>query len=240
VSPDEAADAAPATIEHTETLFEGTFAAAHAGQDLAAEIARWRTSEASALFAKFVRHGTAVDPTLIAQEHLIRLLERGTPDDRERYMAASARREAEKSLTEVRRTADAFVRTRKPVLAEMRAVTGMMHRAGVTLVTGSDTSFIHPPGFIVHDELELFVAAGLTPADALRAATVNPASMFPSQNTGTVAAGKRADLMLLDANPLDDIRHTRRIRAVVVRGRYFDRQALDRLLLRAVQIAAGS
>ena len=83
---------------------------------------------------------------------LIDLLESPKPDDRRRYIAASARREAEKTLAEVRRNAADFLRQRKPVLREMRAVTASMNRAGVPLLTGTDTSFIHPPGFVMHDE----------------------------------------------------------------------------------------
>jgi len=98
VSPGEASDAGQASIEHTETLFEGTFATDHAGKDQAGEIARWRTTEANALFEKFVQNGTFVDPTLIAQEYVVRLLETGKPDPRARYIAASARQEADKML----------------------------------------------------------------------------------------------------------------------------------------------
>jgi imidazolonepropionase-like amidohydrolase len=69
---------------------------------------------------------------------------------------------------------------------------------------------------------------------------VNPARLFPSHDAGSIAPGKRADLVLLDANPLQDIRHTQRIRAVVVRGRLMDRASLDRLLSDAERLAAGS
>jgi len=75
-----------------------------------------------------------------------------------------------------------------------------------------------------------FVAAGLTPLAALQTATLNPAKyLHATDSLGTVAPGKLADLVLLDADPLADIRHTRTIRAVVANGRYFDRAALDRL-----------
>ena len=64
VTPDEAAEAAPASIEHTETFFEGTFSTAHRGDDVIAAMARWRTNEGGSLFAKLARNGTMVDPTL--------------------------------------------------------------------------------------------------------------------------------------------------------------------------------
>ena len=198
VSPGEASDAGQASIEHTETLFEGTFAADHAGKDLTAAIAQWRATEASELFAKFVRNGTLVDPTLIAQEYLVRSLEATKPDPRARYIAASARQEAEKMLGGARANLEKLLLERKPLLGEFQKVTGMMNQAGVTLLAGTDLSVLHPPGFSLHDELALLVETGLTPTEALRAATINPARLFPGAEVGTIEAGKRADFVVLD------------------------------------------
>jgi imidazolonepropionase-like amidohydrolase len=85
------------------------------------------------------------------------------------------------------------------------------------------------PGSSLHDELAIFVQAGLTPMQALQTATLNPAR-FLGVNAGTVEPGKLANLVLLDANPLENIHNTTRIRAVIVNGNYFDRAQLDRLL----------
>jgi len=117
-------------------------------------------------------------------------------------------------------------------------VTLQMQRAGVTLITGTDASYLHPPGFSLHDELDLMAEAGLSPAEILRAATINCAKLFPSIDAGTVAAGKRADLVLLNANPLADIRNTHDLHAVVLRGRVLNRAALDRALADAAALAA--
>jgi hypothetical protein len=88
-----------------------------------------------------------------------------------------------------------------------------------------------PPGFSLHAELALYVAEGMTPLEALQTATLNPAKMLHGMDSlGTVAPGKLADLILLDADPLADINNVTTIRAVVANGRYFDRTALDQLL----------
>ena len=141
VSPADAADAGAASIEHVLTLFEGTFATEHAGQDLAAEIARWRkTAEAGALFAKFARNGTALDATLVTLTYLVDVMESGKPDPNTRYIAASARRSGDQQLADARRDPKTFVQERKPLDAEFQAVTGLMHRAGVSVVTGTDAA----------------------------------------------------------------------------------------------------
>ena len=107
-----------------------------------------------------------------------------------------------------------------------------LKNAGVKLLAGTDMpqAFVYP-GFSLHDELELLVQAGLTPLEALRAATYNPADFFGGLDSlGTVARGKLADLVLLEANPLTDIRNTRRISVVIANGRVFDGAARAQLL----------
>jgi len=87
------------------------------------------------------------------------------------------------------------------------------------------------PGMTLHDELYWLVKGGLSPAQALRIATLNPALFLNKQEElGTVDVGKLADLVLLDANPLEDISYTRKINAVVANGRLMTRQDLDKLL----------
>lgn len=109
-------------------------------------------------------------------------------------------------------------------------LTRTLHQAGVSLLVGTDTPnpFV-VPGFAIHEELKNFVAAGLTPAAALAAAT-REAALFlgESEEWGTVEPGKRADLLLLDADPLAEIENTRQLAGVMVRGRWLSRHELDR------------
>ena len=112
--------------------------------------------------------------------------------------------------------------------------TNGLQQAGVTIMAGTDAGFLNSfnyPGVGLHEELALYVDKGLTAAQALAAATrAGPAWFGRLDQYGSITAGRRADLLLLDANPLDDIRATRSIRAVILRGRIYDRPALDRLL----------
>lgn len=121
------------------------------------------------------------------------------------------------------------------------AVVQTLARARVPFMTGTDLgSRLVVPGFSVHDELQELTDAGLTTLEALRAATYNPARFLGAADSlGTVEAGMVADLVLLDDNPLADIRNVRRIRAVVVNGRLLDRNALDALLRHAERVAAA-
>ena len=117
-----------------------------------------------------------------------------------------------------------------------------LHDAGVPFLAGTDTpaGVGVLPGASLHHELERFVAAGFTPLEALQTATRNPAICLGKLGDfGTVAEGKVADLVLLDANPLDDIRNTRKIAAVVANGRLYDRAALDRILAGVEEYARG-
>ena len=108
-----------------------------------------------------------------------------------------------------------------------------MQHSGVRLLAASD--FAWPdltirPGISLHDELELLVEAGLTPMQALQAATLNAArALDVADQMGTIERGKRADLVLLDADPLADITNTRKIHAVVVGGRLIEKTALDEM-----------
>jgi imidazolonepropionase-like amidohydrolase len=121
---------------------------------------------------------------------------------------------------------------RKETVHREKALVGTMQKGGVGILAGTDDSNPYViPGFSLHDELELLVESGLTAMQALQAATVGPAKfLYRLDSLGTVAAGMHADLVLLDANPLINIRNTTRINAVVVNGRLLGRNALNEIL----------
>ena len=113
-------------------------------------------------------------------------------------------------------------------IADMLGNIGMMHERGVPIVLGTDTGNLFTfQGYSVHDELGHLVEAGLTPGEALAAATTNAAAMIGAGHEfGTIEPGKRADLVILRANPLIDIRNTRKIDAVIAQGRLIERESL--------------
>ena len=105
-------------------------------------------------------------------------------------------------------------------LARTLSLIGALHEAGVPIVAGTDEGV---PGFSVYREMELYVRAGFSPMDALRSATsVSAAAMHMEREVGTIEAGKRADLLVLDANPLENISNIRRVRSVMANGVLYD------------------
>jgi imidazolonepropionase-like amidohydrolase len=117
-----------------------------------------------------------------------------------------------------------------------------MNQAGVRILAGTDSGAMFAiAGFSLHDELSELVNSGLTPLEALRTATINPARfLHRARRAGSIEAGKEADVVLLDGDPLRDVRNTGRIRAVIARGRLFNREQLNALLDEARRKARAS
>ncbi len=161
-------------------------------------------------------------------------------DPRARYIPASSREfwKPEKGMLTRYRT-PAYKEFRKREFAKMLEHIAAARRAGVWFLAGTDTSipYIYP-GFSVHDELALFVQAGFTPMQALQTATSNPATYFGTEkSTGGVLPGMTADLVLLDADPTKNIANTKKINAVITRGRLLPRSTLDTMLRKAEEMA---
>jgi imidazolonepropionase-like amidohydrolase len=113
----------------------------------------------------------------------------------------------------------------------MKQSTKRLAELGVPILAGTDVGaeYIYA-GSSLHGELALLVEAGLTPSQALAAATAAPAKFLKLKDSGRIAKGMRADLVLLKADPIADIAATKEIEAVILNGRFFDRAALNRLL----------
>lgn len=180
-------------------------------------------------------HGTAVTPTLNGSRVVAYL----DQDDHRRdpylqYIGPGLQATYAWRVERAGKDDAAAIARRHARYEHSAAILPLLQQAGVTLLAGTDAGFLNSfnyPGIGLHEELALFVHHGLTPLQALQAATVNGARFLKQEaDNGRVAAGQRANLVLLDADPLQDITATRRIHAVVLDGRMHDRAALDALL----------
>lgn len=184
------------------------------------------------VFARMRAAGTWVVPTLVSFRGMAATVDprAGAPTAAELRLAAPAlRAHWAEHLARWPRFVPASYRAELPKLFEPTAA--QAHRAGVRMLAGSDLGNPNViPGVALHEELARLVAVGLTPMEALRAATRDPAAFLGLLDSlGTVEPGKLADLVLLDADPLANIANTRRISAVVARGRLYDGAALERM-----------
>jgi imidazolonepropionase-like amidohydrolase len=200
--------------------------------------------KATTLFHKFAANHTWQVPTLPLLFYLAYPVpERDrSGDPRLKYVPREVRRNWDGSRKELlgSGTEVDFVLRRRLMKQSLAAVKGM-NDAGVSFMAGTDATAPDVfPGFSLHEDIAFLVEAGFTPMQALQAATLRPAEFLgQSETQGTIQAGKRADLVLLDANPLDNIHNTEKIRAVIVNGRLLERADLDALLAEAEQFASS-
>jgi imidazolonepropionase-like amidohydrolase len=191
--------------------------------------------KAAALTAKFKEKDVWQTPTLILlnNDAFPTLEDSALSDDREKYIPPGTLAIWKKARTEqMRMLAPQDSKLHAQLLRKSMDVVAQMQKAGVKILAGTDAPAPYVfPGFGLHDELQLLVEAGLTPLEALQSATKSPAEfLHTTKDSGTMEKGKLADLVLLDANPLYDIRNTTKIRAVILHGKLLDRSALDQLL----------
>lgn len=183
--------------------------------------------KAEALFARFVENDTWQVPTLVVARYLAQLNKSTNPSQKPAEARLQIMKEMENNPCLKGLTADDF---ETPSAATQNAfdLVSAMRRAGVKFMAGTDApSPFMIPGRSLHDELELLVQAGFTPMEALQSATRNPAVYLGKLDTlGTVEQGKIADLVLLGANPLEDINNTRRIWAVIIGGKIVSKARL--------------
>ena len=243
----EASNAGQKSIEHYTGIFEGCSSVEDellkGPKGPRRVVETYNEAKCEALIALLAKNGTWQVPTLIWErgQWLIDDLDLSQSPGA-KYAAASLRNTTYKKFTEsIMKELDTDpVPYRRQFVAKELEMTLAMHRAGVPLMAGTDTAagVYVIPGFSLHQELELFVEAGLTPMEALQSATLNPAKFLGrTHDLGTVEKGKLADLVLLDASPLDNIGNTQKISAVVLGGRYLSRADLDSIL-KGVEAAA--
>jgi len=190
-------------------------------------------AKAARLFAVFKKNRTWQCPTLIMRHNYASLDDARLADDpRLKYVKPSWRERWLRMSKEALTWPPGEGAARRESVRREKRLVGMMQRAGVGVLAGTDDANPYAfPGFSLHDELSMLVEAGLTPRQALRAATTNATQFLDRLDSlGSVATGKLADLVLLDADPLADIRNTKRIHGVVARGRFLDREELNRML----------
>ena len=240
----EASDAGQASIEHLTGVLQACATDTNLwaeGDDGRMALGAYVPERARALFARFARNGTWQCPTLVLKRALAGTLDPAEQDDdRLTYVPAWIRRSWDPQ-------ANFRTRGRRPVYFELQRrllekdmeIVRDMRAAGVRFLAGTDLGnpYLYP-GFSLHDELRLLVQAGLTPLEALRAATLGPAEFLGmADSLGAVEPGKVADLVLLDANPLADIGNVDRIAGVCLRGRFLSRATREALLVQAAAAA---
>ncbi len=202
----------------------GTIRAIESGMDQinhAEYIANAANPDARRIIAVMKQHHTVLDPTLSLYELLARPFTQ--PIDSFEPGFTHVARELRTPLAGFGSPPDLAPRRQQRFERELELV-GELHRAGIPIVAGTDQSI---PGFSLHREIELYVKAGFTPLEALQSATIVPARVMRRDgDSGSIEVGKRGDIVILDANPLDDIANTRKIFRVVTNGRVFDPRPL--------------
>ena len=240
-------DAGLGTVEHLSYLLRATTpreaelaAQVAAGKLTGREVNRlsiesYDEATARAAFRRMAARGTAVVPTLSVSRITTYLdQEDHSHDSYLQYIGKGLRETYDWRVKRAAQDSPEAIALRHAVYEKSAALLPMLAQEGVSIIAGTDAGFLNSfdyPGQALHDEIALYVKHGLTPHQALQSAVVNgPRFLGKQDRYGSIGAGKAADLLVLDADPLADIGATRKIRMVVSRGEVHDRARLDKML----------
>jgi imidazolonepropionase-like amidohydrolase len=235
------------SFEHLIGIFEGSSPLEDeflmGGKTSGKFLSSYDVARASELAALLAKNQTWQCPTLVWERggNLIDVTD-FSKDTRAKYVPAYWKDATWKKFTDEIKaefnTDD--LETRKKFIEKELEVVQLLHRAGVPFLAGTDSPpgvYIFP-GFSLHEELQRFVAGGFTPLEALQTATLNPARFFQMEDQlGSIEQGRFADLVLLEANPLEDIANTQKIAGVFLNGHYFSHAELQKMLVKVEEAA---
>jgi imidazolonepropionase-like amidohydrolase len=197
-----------------------------------AALGRCTSRDLAPMYAALARNGTWVTPTFTAAYEIAHWPRRDLPGDTvARFLPDTLKRFVRALFPMPDSVPPDADRVGQAMLAKRQAQVAAMRRAGVHFLTGTDSPLRNsPPGFGLHEELRMLARGGLSPFEILQAATLEPARWFGmADSLGAVSPGMLADLVLLDADPLRDVRNFARIAGVMANGRWFgpaERRAL--------------
>jgi len=244
---DEAVDAGLSSIEHIDYLIkagspkEAEIGASYAAGKLSyadasnAFVNTFDAAYAREAYRRLSAKGVYVTPTL-NMGRILAFLDREdhSKDEGLAYIGPGLRKTYDWRIERAAKATPAQVAARHKEHELSMEVLPMLEAAHIPILAGTDAGYLNSfnyPGEGLHDEIELYVKAGLSPQQALASSVLTgPKFLGHAERYGSVAPGKTADLLILDANPLQSVAATRKISAVVLRGRLIDRKALDKLL----------